>query len=333
MHLQSYYFLIIDNTMASCDIPLTHVAVEVADGASDAAVDKLIETGRSSRFIIVVNNKTGYTLTRKNSRGKLDSWPFGTIKKDECVSSFFEHEKFMSFCVEYTAPDLKPGVHTVTLSGSWPLVGYRKIGVFGGRNADHAWKNLKSVSDCADTFGNKATIRQVSHRSYVYEYELMKLGFEQYAVTIDTEGDEAIQNALDLFATKEKLPGFVFIVHNRTEYDLYLEETKVERIGSWPLQNVGKKECAIGGLQRKVDMSLAVQYTARDATPQQRSIALAGSWPFALPKKINISSGKGARYAWDNLIATSVSNDKGNRAYIETKIEGSAIYVYDITNI
>ena len=309
----------------------THVAVEAADDASDAAVDKLTETGRS-RFIAVVNNRTGHKLTRKNSRGKLDSWPFGTIKKDECVSCFFEHEAFMSFSVEYTAPDLKPGVRTVALSGIWPLVGYRQIGVFGGRNADYAWKNLKSVSDCADTFGNKATIRQVNHRSYVYEYELKRLGYEQYAVTIDTDGDEAIQNALDLFATKEKLPGFVYIVHNRTNYDLCLEETKVEKIGFWPLGDVGKKECAIGGLQRKVGMSLAVQYTARDATPQQGSIALAGSWPFVFSPKIKISSGKGARYAWDNLVATSVSNDRGNRAYIE-KREGSAIFVYDITNI
>ena len=310
---------------------LTHVTVKAENGAAAVAVDKITERHPSSKFIIAVNNMTGYALTRTKSVGKLNSWPFSTIKKDECVASFFDDDSVsISVCVQYEARDLKPGVRTVALSGSWPVVGYRKIGVFAGKNADYAWQNLKPVSDCTDAFGNKATIREVNN-SYVYEYELTKLGYEQYAV--DTQdGDEAIQNALDLLATNGKMPGFVIIVNNRTEYDLYLEEEKIEKKGSWPLQNVGRKECAIGGLQRKVDMSLAVQYTARDAEPQQRSIALAGSWPVLASRKISISPSKGAKYAWDNMHATPMCNEKGNRAYIEER-DGSAIYVYDITNI
>ena len=310
---------------------LTHVTVKAEDGAAAVAVDQITERHPASKFIIVVNNMTGYALTRTKSVGKLDSWPFGMIEKDKCVASFFDDDSFsISVCVQYEARDLKPGVRTVALSGSWPLFGYRKIGVFAGKNADYAWKNLRPVSDCTDTFGNKATIREVNN-SYVYEYELTKLGYEQYAV--DTQdGEEAIQNALDLLATNGKMPRFVIIVNNRTEYDLYLEEEKIEKKGSWPLQNVGRKECAIGGLQRKVDMSLAVQYTARDAEPQQRSIALAGSWPVLSSRKISISLSKGAKYAWDNMHATPMCNEKGNRAYIEER-DGSAIYVYDITNI
>ena len=310
---------------------LTPVDVKAGDGAAAAAVDKLVATGRPLlKFIIVVNNKTGFELKRTNSAGRYDSFPLSTIGKDLCLASFYDHEDSMRFGVQYTAPDCKPGVHTVALSGSWPAFGYRKIGVFGGKNADHAQQNLSAVSDCTDAFGNKATICQVNGRRYVYEYELMKLGYEQYAV--DTQdGDEAIQNALDLFATNRKLPGFVFIVNNHTEYDLYLEEEKIEDMGShWPLKNVGKKQCAIGGLQHYF-MGLAVQYTARDANPYQKSIGLAGSWPIVLPRKISISPGRGARYAWDNMHATGLCNERGNQARIEER-EGSAIYVYDITN-
>ena len=312
---------------------LTHMTVDAENRAAAVVVDQITERHPGSKFIIVVNNMTGYALTRTKSVGKLNSWPFGMIEKDKCVASFSDKDSFwseISVSVQYEARDLKPGVRTVSLSGKWPVLGYRQIGVFAGKNADYAWENLKPVSDCTDAFGNKATIREVNN-SYVYEYELTKLGYEQYAVGTQ-DGDEAIQNALDLLATNGEMPGFVIIVNNHTEYNLYLEEEKIEKQGSWPLQNVGRKECAIGGLQRKFNMALAVQYTARDAEPQQRSIALAGSWPVLSSRKIFISLSKGAKYAWDNMHATPMCNEKGNRAYIQER-DGSAIYVYDITNI
>ena len=302
--------------------------VEAGEHAMRYAVCKLLPS-ILCKFIFVVNNMTGYTLTRTDSVGG-DSWPFSSIKRGECVAALYNQRTISSLAVEFTAVDPKPGVQTVVLYASWPTIGSRGIGIFAGKNAklcsthnirfekvhDHKWH------------GNKATICNQGN-CYVYEYDLKELDFVQFAMAAH-EGilDLAIEN---FRVYKGSLPGFVFIVNNLTGLDLTLEDDMVGK--QWPLGDIKKGECAVGGFD-ETSMSLAAHYAARKAKPRPKSISLAGSWPVVGCRKIFFSPGKCAKYAWKTMKTSPYDDHNDNHAEIrEIKEESSCVYYYEITTM
>ena len=93
--------------------------------------------GSMPGFTFVVNNLTGCDLTLSEVQ---DSWPLGNIKKGECAVAGFDQFD-MSLAARYTAC-VDQQKKSVSLAGSWPAIGRRKIFVGEGMRAKDAWKRL-----------------------------------------------------------------------------------------------------------------------------------------------------------------------------------------------
>lgn len=143
---------------------LDYEIVPAGFGAAEKAVDLLIsQLGRMPDFVFVVNNQTDCDLRRTGSAGNYGSWPLPDIKKQECLAGGLDRYS-MSLAVEYSAdPD-----RTISLAGSWPRIGYRKIGIFRGSGAQYAWDHLSRGSIHNDD-ENEALIRK-ERGGYIYQY-------------------------------------------------------------------------------------------------------------------------------------------------------------------
>ena len=294
--------------------------VEAGKDAKEEAVGKLMQFYESCKFIIVVNNRTDYDLTRSASSGG-DSWPLSSIKKKECVAALYNHSHFKNLTAVFTADDDQPGIRTVMLYAHWPLVGNRDIGIYAGRTecANPWYKiNRRKVHD-HESDGNQAAIINPSTH-YVFEYDIQKLEYAQFGFHA---GNEAATVAVKQFTTFciGSMPGFTFVVNNLTGYDLTLSE-KYEVQGSWPLGNIKKGECAVAGFDQ-LNMSLAARYTAC-FNQQKKSISLAGSWPVMGGRKIYTGEGIRAKDAWKRL-----SEDRQNWPIKEDaeRLNGACIQV------
>ena len=131
-------------------------------------------TGSKPGFTFIVNNLTGYDLTLSETYEVQGSWPLGNIKKGECAVAGFD-QFYMSLAARYTA-HVDQQIKSVSLAGSWPLIGMRKIYTGEGMTAKGAWKRLSEHSQrpVADRL-NSAYIQVERRKSCVYIYELRKL--------------------------------------------------------------------------------------------------------------------------------------------------------------
>ena len=100
-------------------------------------------TGSMPGFTFVVNNLTGYDLTLAEKHEMQGTWPLVNIKKGECAVAGFDQLN-MSLAARYTATIQDLQKNSISLAGSWPLVGGRKIYVGEGMKAKDAWKKLST---------------------------------------------------------------------------------------------------------------------------------------------------------------------------------------------
>ena len=303
--------------------------------AKEAAAGKLLKTEKlpATKFIIVVNNMTNYNLARSTSSGS-DSWPFSSIKKQECVAALYDHSHFKDLNVVFTADDDQPGIRTVMLYAHWTDRG-RGIGIYAGKTQANSEKiNRQKIHD-HELHGNKAAIDNPGSY-YLYGYDINELEYAQFGVAA---GDKAVTEAIEGFTNFciGSMPGFTFVVNNLTGYDLTLSE-KYEMHGIWPLDNIKKGECAVAGFDQ-LHMSLAARYSAGGVGQQQKFISLAGSWPVMGYRKIYAGEGMKAKDAWKKLSRDHQNwpmqeggDNRLNSAYIEEKQgnlgEKSCVYVY-----
>ena len=136
-------------------------------------------TGSMPGFTFVVNNLTGYDLTLSEKHEVQGSWPLGNIKKGECAVAGFDQLN-MSLAARYTAC-VGQQKKSVSLAGSWPVMGSRKIFVGEGMKAKDAWKKMSENSQnwpVPDDGLNSAYIQEEqghSGKSCVYIYVLRKV--------------------------------------------------------------------------------------------------------------------------------------------------------------
>ena len=296
--------------------------VKAEKNAKDEAAGKLMKFSKKSKFIIVVNNMTDHDLVRSASSGG-DSWPFSSIKKNECVAALYVHSHFNNLNVVFTAADDKPGIRTVMLYAHWPLVGNRDIGIYAGKTecANPWYKiNWQKVHDCdRELNGNKAAVNNPG-KHYLFEYDIQQLEYAQFGVVAEKEAaTEAVQR-FTTFCTGS-MPSFTFVVNNLTGCDLTLSE-KHEVQGRWPLGNIKKGECAVAGFNQQ-NMSLAAHYSAC-VDQQKKSVSLAGSWPVMGNRKIYAGESMKAKDAWKRLSerfhnwpVQKGADDRHNSAYIQ----------------
>ena len=157
--------------------------------AGKEAATKAIEefttfnTGSMPGFTFVVNNLTGYDLTLSEKHEVQGSWPLGNIKKGECAVAGFDRLN-MSLAARYSVC-VDGQKKSISLAGSWPSMGHRKIYAGEGIKAKDAWKRLSEdsqnwpVPEGTDEGRlNSAYIQVVkgnSEKCCVYIYVLRKL--------------------------------------------------------------------------------------------------------------------------------------------------------------
>ena len=163
---------------------LQYAQFGVASGneAVTEAVDKFTTycIGSMPGFTFVVNNLTGCDLTLADGKHEVQGiWPLGNIKKGECAVAGFDQLN-MSLAARYTAY-IDQQQRSISLAGSWPILGSRKIYAGEGMKAIDAWKRLSKDSQNwpdADNKLNSAYIevsRGISGKSCVYIYILRKV--------------------------------------------------------------------------------------------------------------------------------------------------------------
>ena len=311
--------------------------VEAGKNAKEKAAGNLLKTLKKSKFIIAVNNMTDHDLVRSASSGS-DSWPFSSIRKNECVAALYDHSHFNNLNAVFTADDDKPGIRTVMLSAHWMEDG-RSIGIYTGMTLPISEKkNRENVHD-HELDGNKAAIINPGSY-YIFEYDINQLQYAQYGVPADKGAAAQALKSFAIFNTGS-MPGFTVVINNLTGHDLTLADGKHEVQGTWPLGNIKKGECAVAGFD-KLSMSLAARYTAY-IDQHKKSISLAGSWPSMGSRKIFIGEGMKAIDAWKKLTTDchnwpirEDADDRLNSAHIEVKkgISGkSCVYVFVLQNI
>lgn len=151
----------------------SHEAVELASETNP--VDKIItfyerKTNNDSCFLIIVNNKSGYDLQCTQKNEYFGKWPLGDkiIKNNHCVGCGLHHYPSMSFAVQYTAASNGNVKHTIALAASWPPVGKRKIAIFEGKSAKHAWNFMKKVQTIAVLLGIKVLLWRRKIKSFTF---------------------------------------------------------------------------------------------------------------------------------------------------------------------
>ena len=314
-------------------LPAHKGLARVPDGDHDTAIGRLLENSQSAacKFIFSIKNMTKHTLLRTKSKGG-DSWPLSDIKKGECVAALYGNSYIIDLTAVFTSDDDEPGARSVTLYANWPKVGARSIGIFAGKatNTNPWYKvNVKKVHDHA-AHGNTATICSRSDY-YIFQYNIKELDYAQYAVEANEDADKKVVDDFARFR-RERLPDFIFVINNRTEYDLTLED-RVQVQGRWPLRDIKRNECAVSGFDG-VNMSVAAHYSVRGEENQQKSISFAGSWPVMGFRKVCICRGRDAKHAWSNM-SPHRDDDDTNQAFIrEDKERGKVkIYVYMIKTL
>ena len=117
--------------------------VAAGNEAVTEAIDKFTKfcIGSMPGFTFVVNNLTECDLTLAEVQG---SWPLGNIKKGECAVAGFDQLN-MSLAARYTGCVGDQQQNSISLAGSWPVLGNRKIYVGVGMKAKDAWHRLSEV--------------------------------------------------------------------------------------------------------------------------------------------------------------------------------------------
>ncbi len=145
---------------------MTEIAIAAGAQASEKALDALVtNVGKMRDFVFIVNNLSGHDLRRTGSAGDSGSWPLGDVGKGQCKAGAFDRAS-MSVAVQYTAGNGS----TIALSGSWPMIGSRKIALYKGKSAKNAWDEMPSGSDFNEG-ANRAMIKE-KRGGYVYEFEI-----------------------------------------------------------------------------------------------------------------------------------------------------------------
>lgn len=337
--------------------------------AGEEAVSKVVNliTDKSDKnptenrdYVFVVNNLSDFDLRRTETAGNDGNWPLGDIKKGRCVASVLDRNS-MSVAVQYTASDDKgtDGKKTIALAGSRPKIFSKRIGIYTGKSAKHAWNRMPVGSDFTDKYGNRAMVKE-KRKGYVYEYHIVALGYEQ--ITVDC-GQDAVDKAVEQLVSQSevtKMPRFIIIVNNCSGFDLR-RTAVVEKAGIWPLDDIPKGKCAVTGFDKKT-IHFSAQYTAAESTAAdtadgdsggeavavattevsatkkgEKTIALAGSWVTSTvgtsKRTLNISIGTSAQIAIENMSeGADISDDKENRAMIQER-EGSRVFMYEIKEL
>ena len=118
--------------------------VPADEEAAAQAVDsfQIFNTGSLPRFTVVIRNLTGHELTLAEKYELQGTWPLGNIKKGECAVAGFDR-LYMSLAARYTAY-IDQQKKSISLAGSWPSMGSRKIFIGEGMKAIDAWKRMST---------------------------------------------------------------------------------------------------------------------------------------------------------------------------------------------
>lgn len=278
-------------------------------------------------FMVVVNNKSGFDLQFSHKREELGRCPLGdmVIEKDHCVCCGLHKRPFISVAAQYEAVLDNDSVYklTVALAASWPIIGSRKISIYEGKSANHAWSNLKANnSDYISAAGNKGSIgEKENHVIYIFEIEKL-----DYVRTSVPAGDGADDKAIELLIKElGKLQRFAFVVNNNTDFDLK-RTGRHQPVGGWPLGDVKKQQCNGSGLNHPY-ISVSAEYS----TDSGKKIYFAGGG--FQNAKIGIhSNAMTLQKALDKLGDSPMYDQATNEACIK-QMNGCCIFIYWVKNI
>lgn len=347
------------------DVTATASFTSVEAKPGELAVSKAVNlitdksTPKYCEFVVVVNNLSDFDLRRTETAGNDGNWPLGDVMKGRCVASVLDRPN-MSVAVQYTASDDDKGTDgkkTIALAGSRPKIFRKRIAIYTGKSAKHAWNQMPYGTDFTDKYGNRALVKE-KKGGFVYEYHIVSLSYEQITVDCGEYADkEAVDQLVSQSADDTKLPRFIVIVNNCSGF--YLRRTAVvEKAGVWPLNDIPKGKCAVTGFDHTKSIQFSAQYTAvetadgdgsseepvataegRRATQElEKTIALAGSWvsaTFGTSKRaLNISVGTSAQLAIENMSeGADVCDEKGNRAMIQEREGTSRVFIYEVNEL
>lgn len=349
------------------DITATTFFTSVEAKPGEEAVSKAVNlitdksTPKYCEFVFVVNNLSDFDLRRTETAGNNGNWPLGDVMKGRCVASVLDRPH-MSVAVQYTASDDDKGTDgkkTIALAGSRPGMTFgKRIAIYTGKSAKHAWNHMPKGSDFNDKYGNRALVKE-KKGGYVYEYHIVALSYEQITVDCGEYADkEAVDQLVSQSADDTKLPRFIVIVNNCSGFDLR-RTAVVENAGVWPLNDIPKGKCAVTGFDHTKSVEFSAQYTAVDTADgdgsseevaaataegrratkeKEKTIAFAGSWlsaTFSTSKRaLNISVGTSAQLAIENMSeGADVCDEKGNRAMIQEREGTSRVFIYEVREL
>ena len=157
------------------ELDYVQFAVPANRGISDMAIESFrVYKGSLPDFVFVVNNLTGFDLTLEDDQvSKQGIWPLGDIKKGECAVAGCDGMN-MSLAAHYAARKAVPRQKSISLAGSWPAMGCRKIFFSPGRCAKYAWKHMKT-SPYEHNDNSAKIIENKEEKSCIYYYELTNL--------------------------------------------------------------------------------------------------------------------------------------------------------------
>lgn len=144
----------------------------LAGDALDVLFKIIVSSGERNSYLLVVQNKTKFTLHRIDSYNNSDNWPFGDIPPEKTIAVQLTRKSF-SFSAKYEIREMDL---QVIMAASSPVIGGDKIGLRSPAEGTPCVEVWERMDDGNDKTGRNArahimSTTEVAAKTWVWHIE------------------------------------------------------------------------------------------------------------------------------------------------------------------